>query len=217
TNRQRLRPSARPTWPPLCGGSSQIGLPSETISWLHEKWLRHRGFVKLTPAKKCITFAKGMFRDIWNGLLGQTEAKRRKLVADIQRTEQKIDQLMDRIVEAEISSIIAAYEKRIAKLETEKLVLEEKREKLGGQKHTFEEMFEHALCFLSNPRKLWDSGVLAHRQTVVKLAFREPPRYCRKSGFSNPEFALPFRLLGGKSMSDFVMAETKGFEPSIRG
>lgn len=28
-------------------GSDQIGLPPEPFSWLHNNWLRHRGFVTL--------------------------------------------------------------------------------------------------------------------------------------------------------------------------
>ncbi len=169
---------------------------------------------RMTPGQKFVTFARGMFRDIWNGLMGQTEAKRKTLQAHIQRTEQKVEQLMDRIVEAESTALIKSYEKRIAKLETERFVLAEKLAKTGQSKGTFEEMFEHALAFLSNPQKLWDSGVPEHRQTVIKLAFETRPRYCRENGFSNPEYSLPFKLLGDFCGQNFVMAERKGFEPS---
>ena len=171
---------------------------------------------RLTPGRKFVTFAKGMFRDIWNGLMGQTEAKRKTLRADIQRTEQKVEQLMDRIVEADSTALIKSYEKRIARLEADKLILEEKLAKTGQSKGTFEEMFEHALAFLSNPQKLWDSGDPAHRQTVIKLAFESRPRYCRENGFTNPEYALPFKLLGDFCGSKFGVAEKKGFEPSRR-
>ena len=171
---------------------------------------------RLTPGRKFVTFAKGMFRDIWNGLMGQTEAKRKTLRADIQRTEQKVEQLMDRIVEADSTALIKSYEKRIARLEADKLILEEKLAKTGQSKGTFEEMFEHALAFLANPQKLWDSGVPEHRQTVIKLAFETRPRYCRENGFTNTEYALPFKLLGDFCGSKFVMAEREGFEPSVR-
>ena len=78
---------------------------------------------RMTPGQKFVTFARGMFRDIWNGLMGQTEAKRKTLQAHIQRTDQKVEQLMDRIVESESTALIKSYEKRIAKLETERLML----------------------------------------------------------------------------------------------
>lgn len=40
----------------------------------------------MTQGRKFATFTQGMFRDIWNDLMGQTEAKRRTLQADIQHT-----------------------------------------------------------------------------------------------------------------------------------
>ncbi|MEO1253231.1 MAG: hypothetical protein AAFW81_12900, partial [Pseudomonadota bacterium] len=82
--------------------------------------------------------------------------------------------------------ITGAYEKRIDVLEKERLVLHEKLERTGQPQRGFAELFELAMAFIANPRILWDSGRLAHRQTVLKLCFQDKPRYCRKNGFSNP-------------------------------
>ena len=38
---------------------------------------------------------------------------------DIAKIEKQIDGLLDRIVEASLPSVVSAYEKRLAKLETE--------------------------------------------------------------------------------------------------
>ena len=66
----------------------------------------------------------------------------------------------------------------------------EKLTNQGKPKHTFNELFELALKFLSNPRKLWTSGDIAPRNTVLRLAF------CRNEGFRTPQITEPFRFLG---------------------
>jgi len=126
------------------------------------------------------------------------------LKRDIAKVEKQIEGLLDRIVETSTPSVISAYEKRIAKMEREKLVLEEKLasgpqqgSKSGG---TFDELFELAQAFLSNPCKIWGSGHLTLRRTVLRLAFTERLNYGRKTGLRTPNLSLPFKLLGGNEM-----------------
>ena len=61
---------------------------------------------------------------------------------------------------------------------------------------SFEELFELALGFLSNPWKLWQSEHLEDKRTVLKLAFEDRLTYCRKSGLRTPKTSLPFNMLG---------------------
>ena len=115
---------------------------------------------------------------------------------------------------------ISAYEKRIAKMEREKLVMQEKLE--SGPKQTskfgatFDELFELAQSFLANPCKIWGYGHLALRLTVLRLAFMERLNYSRKTGLRTPELSIPFKILGGNNMQNCVMAEAVGFEPTDR-
>ena len=95
----------------------------------------------------------------------------------------QIDGLLDRIVEASTPSVISAYEKRIAKMEREKLVLQEKLESGPKPKATFDELFELAKALLANPCKIWGYGHLALRRTVLRSAFAERLNYCRKQDF----------------------------------
>jgi len=69
--------------------------------------------------------------------------------------DKKIDSLLDRIVETENQRVIAAYEERLSKLETEKLILAEKRQKGVKPAHSFDDLLELAISFLANPWKLW--------------------------------------------------------------
>ena len=169
---------------------------------------------RMQPAQELVTFARGMFRDIWTQLSSQSEAHKEALEADIRKADNKIEQLLDRIVQADNPSVIAAYEKRIAKLESDKHVLAEKLATTGQSKGRFEELFELSMEFLGDPQKLWASGKLEHRQTVLKLAFADRLTYSRERGFSNPEFSIPFKLLGSFCIPNGVMAEREGFEPS---
>ena len=114
------------------------------------------------------------------------------------------------------SSVITAYEKRIGKMESDKALLIEKQGNFDKPRHSFEEVFQLAMSFLSNPHKLWTSGEIAHRQTVLKLAFTERPTYTRENGFSNPKKALPFKLLEGFCGNKSQMADRAGFEPARR-
>ena len=45
-----------------------------------------------------VGFAKGMFRDIWDQLRAQTTTRHKALERQVQDTQRKVDQLLDRIV-----------------------------------------------------------------------------------------------------------------------
>jgi hypothetical protein len=136
------------------------------------------------------------------------------LKADIARLDNQIDQLMDRIVEASSVSMITAYERRVEKLQREKLIAAEKLQQKPGPKRPFEEMFELACDFLSSPWNIWNTESLAGRRMVIRMVFSERPAYGRNSGFRTPKTTLPFKLLGDLHMGKCEMAERKGFEPS---
>lgn len=70
------------------------------------------------------------------------------------KLEKQIEQLVDRIVDSHSQTAVSAYERRIANLEKEKLILVEKLATGTGPKRSFEEMFELAFTFLANPWKL---------------------------------------------------------------
>ena len=168
----------------------------------------------IRPAKKMVELMRTMFVDLWSQLSAQGAERNKALKADNKSAETQIENLLDRIVEADSPAIIKAYEKRISKLEGQRQILSEKLAKSDRPKRNFEELFELAMTFLSNPHRLWDTGVLAHRQIVLRLSFATPPRYCRDKGFSNPIYALPFKALGQNPATNFVMAERVGFEPT---
>ena len=157
-----------------------------------------------------------MFKTAWSVRMTQAEGLSRELKIEIKNIDKQIEGLLDRIVETTTPSVITAYETRLTKLEREKLVLAEKLRKNGQTALGFDEMFELAIQFLSNPCKLWDSGQLHLKRLVLRLVFSERIAYCRKGGLRTPKTSLPFKLLNDLSMGKREMAEREGFEPSER-
>ncbi len=125
----------------------------------------------------------------------QTDAARQSLSVQITKAEAKIDQLVEHVMNAGNPRIAAAYETRITKLEKEKLLLAERMANLSTPRHTFEEMFELSLDFLSSPWKLWETGRIEARRLVLKLTFAQHLLYAKENGFRTPQATVPFRFL----------------------
>ena len=153
-----------------------------------------------------------MFKAAWAQRLAQAKQLAASVKRDLNKTDKQIDLFLDRIVEAENPSVISAYEKKIALLEKQKLVMAEKLEKQGKPQHAYDELFELALKFLSNPWKLWASGEITLRKTVLRLAFAERMAYSRNEGFRTPQVSVPFRFLGNLTRKNEMVHPT-GFEP----
>jgi len=167
----------------------------------------------LQPTSKLYHLARTMFKDAWTQRQAQADALRANLEKQTAKIDEQIEGLLDRIVDASNTSVVAAYEARIGKLEREKLVITEKLDNHASPRHSFEELFELAFDFLRTPWKLWDSGQLNLKRTVLRLAFCERVAYRRKEGLRTPKMALPFKLLAGLEMGNLEMARPGGFEP----
>lgn len=76
------------------------------------------------------------------------------LKKELKSLEKQIETLLDRVVDATNIRIIQSYQKRLAKLEQDKFVIDEKLQKTGKPVRDFDEMFVLALKFLSNPWNL---------------------------------------------------------------
>jgi site-specific DNA recombinase len=103
--------------------------------------------------------------------------------AGLKREIAQLDSLLNRIVESENPSVIAAYEKNIARLERDKLILVDKLDQKAKPKHTPEEIFELSVKFLSSHWNIWENGGIALKKTILRLVFKEHLAYDRESGF----------------------------------
>lgn len=100
----------------------------------------------------------------------------------------------------ESPSIIAAYDARLSKLERKRVVIAQKAAFPAPQQGHLEHFIELAMIFLSSPWKIYENGDRSLKQTVLRLAFAEPIRYCLHNGYPTPKTTLPFDALGEMSM-----------------
>lgn len=163
----------------------------------------------LTPTKRLFDLASAMFKSAWDQRRAQATAMVRSCEKETQRIEREITVLLDRIIEAQSNTVIAAYEKRITALEKEKLLVAERAAKSGQPRGRFEELFELAMCFLASPSKIWETGKIESRKLVLRLTFADRLPYCPKTGFRTPKTTLPFKVLGSFGGGEMKMARPK--------
>ena len=161
-------------------------------------WLTNRERVTVTIDDETVT---------------QARQEQSTLAAQIKDIEGQIEALLDRIVDATSPSVIQAYEKRIDKLEREKIKLGEQAAMKVPPKGRLEEFIEHALTFLGNPWKLYENSGFAFKRAVLKLAFAEPLRYSRDNGYRTAKITFPFKVLADISTQKCGMVEPRGIEP----
>lgn len=109
---------------------------------------------EVAPSAAVLSVTRHMFTDIWDARLAQTKdhaAFCKRKAADI---DKQVNSPLTRLVDATESRVIGAYETKIARLEEEKLVLEEKAAGSGHPQRPFAQMFELAMQFLSSPWKI---------------------------------------------------------------
>jgi len=159
----------------------------------------------LQPTPGLFDIAKTMFKRAWDNKAKRADEQALILMQDIARFDKQVEQLLERIVLATNTSVIAAYEAKIAKLEMEKKIAAEKMVQSGQAQQSFEIMFEHACNFLASPCILWDSGQAHLKRIVLRLAFCGRIAYQKDEGFRTPKLSMPFKMLGDFSMNEKEM------------
>lgn len=165
------------------------------------------------PTPKLFKLAYAMFEELWNNQLARAETQATALSAQLVKIERQVAGFLERILDASVPSVIAAYEDRIRRLEEDKLAVRERMASAGRPSKSFEDTFRTAMAFLANPWKLWESGKLTDRQTVLKLVFAEKLRYARNGGFRTADLSLPFKTLTEFSAAKIRMVDATGIEP----
>lgn len=169
------------------------------------------------PTAGLFRVATAMFEDLWTRRLALAEGQAKALSAQAAKIEKQVAQLLERILDASVPSVIGAYEERIRKLEEDKLIIHERMAVTGRPVSTFDATLRTALGFLSSPWNLWSSGQLEDKRAVLKLTFASRLRYGRGEGFRTTDLSLPFKLLGGFSGDEKTMVRPEGFEPPTCG
>ena len=167
----------------------------------------------LRPQGGMLSLCKAMFLEAWNLRAKEVENVSRRLKQEAVHLQEKIDSLVDRMVEADAPGVVAAYEARIERLQNDKRLLEDRVENTARPVTSFEDTFEHALRFLANSYEIWSSGHLGLRRTVLRLVFAEPISFCRKTCLRTAKTTLPFNALQSFSADKCGMVDPSGIEP----
>jgi site-specific DNA recombinase len=157
----------------------------------------------LQPTHNVTQMVRALFRDLWDQRRTQLRNAALEAKQQIGAIEKQTEALLARIVEATNETVIAAYEGKLANLEHQRARLAEQAAKTAVPEGTFEEKLEHALQFLANPWKLWETGNVTLRRTVLRLTFADRLAYDRNEGPRTPTLSLPFMALVGAKTSKF--------------
>ena len=165
------------------------------------------------PTERLFKVARSMFEELWLRRLANAETQVKALGSELARIEKQVGQLLERILDATVPSVIAAYEERVRKLEEDRAVIRERMTGRAAPATSFDDALRTALDFIASPWNLWSSGKLDDQRAVLKLAFAKRLRYLRGEGFRTAELSLPFRVLSGALGVENGMARPGGFEP----
>lgn len=149
----------------------------------------------LQPTDTLFGLARAMFAAAWDQRRAQAAEIVRSGQRRIAEVEKQVEALLSRILDASNPTVIQAYESKVADLERHKRVLADQLAREATPKGKAEDHLEPALTFLANPWKLWETGHITLRRTVLKLAFANRIRYARNEGPRTPEIAMPFKAL----------------------
>ena len=155
-----------------------------------------------------------MFKELWSQREQHAKQDVVLMEGELRRIGQKLEQFLDRVVEADTPILVETYEKKIRALQEEKVTLHEKIKNCRRPLHSFDESFRTAFDFLGNPYKLWGSDRLEDKKMVLRLAFSEKLPYDRNEGFRTVPTALPFRVLGDLNGGKYDLVEGTGVEPA---
>ncbi len=168
---------------------------------------------RLTPDPTIFIAAREMLHEAWEQRQDLIQDDSKSLRAELRSAENKTEQLMERIMEADSAALIKAYEAQVKKLHEQQILLQEKLANAAEPLRDFEETYRTALTFLSNPRKLWDSGDLHNQQLVLKMAFEDKLPYWRNGGYRTVKTTLPFKVLEAMNDNKYGMVRSRGLEP----
>jgi site-specific DNA recombinase len=168
---------------------------------------------QLLPSAPVFECAERMFRNAWNDRSESAKDETKRLNVKVRQIDRDVERLLKRLTESQGSRTVTAYENRIEELEREKLVLQDLLSKIAAPQKTFDEMFEHAMRFLSNPYEIWKNGDIHTKKTVIRLVYAKPMIASRETGVRTGETTSPFKALSFLSSIDSKMVHPTGFEP----
>jgi site-specific DNA recombinase len=164
----------------------------------------------LRPLPPLYHAAREMLEDLWADRARHVKQQGDAARSELQLTQRKIDQVMERLLASQSPTLMTAFENQIHKLEEQKARMSAQISKCARPLPSFDDTFQTAMIFLANPCNLWDSGRLEDKRMVLKLAFSTTLAYSSETGFTTAELSLPFKMLNTLKTGGFKMVELSG-------
>lgn len=146
----------------------------------------------MTPSTQLLTIAIAMLKDAWAQRMKHAVHNKAALTKQLAELEKQQDGLIERLVEANNPKVGAALERKIAKLEDEKLLVRERQTPNDPPHEITPELIELLERFLSNPWKIYEKGTLSMKKTILNMAFKAPLAYDHKTGYRTPQPSVIF-------------------------
>jgi len=109
---------------------------------------------ELRPTPNLFYMALEMFKELWSNRQQGAKQESLLLQVELRRIGKKVDQFLDRVVEADTPMLIETYENKIRELQAQKVEMNEKNRNCGRPLQSFDDSFRTAFDFLGNPHKL---------------------------------------------------------------
>jgi site-specific DNA recombinase len=183
-------------------------IPREKIHALFDDYMKD-----ITPTVSTMKVARRLFREAWAERHRAVSRDVRRLKGRVQQLDRDIENLLTRLVQTENLRTVSAYERRIAQLEDEKTLVEEEISNIGTPTRGFDEMFEHAMRFLSSPYVAWKNGSFEVKRTVLKLVFEGPLIVSRNHVVRTGKTTYPINILKDLDKPRSEMVPPHGLEP----
>jgi len=174
--------------------------------------------MNVTPQKKVLALVKAVMIDVWQKRSGDVRSLVDTRQKELKGIDTKISNLIDTISESSDKEMKAMYEERIKELKDKKLRLgisiKQKNNKLTEK--AFRTALDTTFSFIENPIGMWANGDLKRKQMVLRMIFRGPLVFDKKTGFRTACLSLPVELSNTSKNSYSQLVEMAGIEPASR-
>ncbi len=167
----------------------------------------------LRPSPEIYHLTRKVIHGCWEQTIQERDSIISGIRGELHQIERRVEQFLERIVDADSAVVVKAYAAQIKKLETRKVELAEKIAGFDHEGDDFETSFQTAFEFLGNPHKLWSSQDIFDKRLTLKLAFAKPLPYHRKEGFQTAALSLPFAVTAGLKGGKLSLVGDRGLEP----
>lgn len=153
----------------------------------------------MKPKKTVINVFKRHFLEVWEEYIQESKKTLKNQKERLKLIEAEIDSTLEAITKTKSSLVMEALEKKVEKLENDKIVLEykvnESESTEGSNNHRT--ALESVLAFVENADKMWENGGLEDRQLVLNLVFNSKVFYDYESGLSNHQKSMFYKVISG--------------------